>query len=88
MPPLQRYDDPAPSPGRPEPPRAAYQSDAPPVWPPVPPCCPRCSGYVLTQYGETQCLICAWRLHPIPLPQEPDMMKSGPQLANVIEVSW
>jgi len=29
--------------------------------------CIRCGGFVLTQYGETRCLICAWYYNP-PLP--------------------
>ncbi len=32
--------------------------------------CPRCQGLVVTQYGETRCLICAWYLNE-PLPQRP-----------------
>lgn len=50
---------------RPEPPRAPYVSNALPVMPPVPSCCPRCKGLVVTQYSETRCLLCAWYLNPV-----------------------
>lgn len=50
-----------------EPPRAAYVSDSLPVMPPIPACCPRCKGLVVTQYEETRCLICSWYLQPIPV---------------------
>ena len=73
-------------PGAPQEPRGPYVSDHEPVYPPIPAQCPKCSGFVLTQYDETTCLNCGWRLNPLPLPQEPTMMKSGAQLANIIEV--
>lgn len=73
-------------PGPPEPPRVPYQSDYQPVYPPIPAQCPRCQGCIVTQYEETRCLSCGWYLQPLPLPQEPTMMKSGAVLANIIEV--
>jgi|CXWL01.1.fsa_nt_gi hypothetical protein len=70
---------------KPEPKRAPYRADRP-AMPPIPARCPRCQGYVLTQYNETKCLNCAWYLQPLPLPQEPTMAKSGAQLPQVMEV--
>ena len=35
--------------------------------------CPRCSGLVVTQYGETSCLLCGWHFHP-PDPPESSTM--------------
>lgn len=34
------------------------------------PSCPRCAGLVVTQYGETRCLLCGWR------PCEPEEVAS------------
>ena len=76
-----------PRPAPPEPPRANYVSDDEPVMPPIPKVCPRCQGFILTQYGETKCVPCGWYLQPGPLPQEPTMMKSGASLPRVIEVT-
>ena len=73
------------APCKPEPPRAAYVADARPM-PPIPKQCPRCQGLVMTQYDETKCLCCGWYRQPIPLPQEPTMMKSGANLPQVVEV--
>ena len=87
MPPRLRYDAPEACYGKPEPPRGPYVSDYQPVYPPVPPCCPRCRGLVLTMYGDTRCVCCGWYRQPLPLPQEPDMMKSGPVLQHIIEVT-
>jgi len=36
--------------------------------------CPRCQGFLLTQFRETRCLLCAWYLNvPVnpPIPSEP-----------------
>ncbi len=75
-----------------EPPRAEYKSESI-VMPPIPDKCPRCSGFVLTQHGETRCLICAWYLQPImpPIPEEhrgnkTQHGKTGPQLPVVVRV--
>ena len=73
------------APCKPEPPRAAYVADARPM-PPIPKQCPRCHGLVVTAYDETRCVACGWYLHPLPLPQEPTMMKSGASLPQVVEV--
>ena len=86
MPPRKRYDDPECCYGEPQAPRGPYQSDYQPVYPPIPAQCPRCHGFIITQYEETKCLNCAWYLQPLPLPQEPTMMKSGAQLPSVVEV--
>ena len=73
-------------------PRQPYQSDRPLVYPPVPDRCPKCRGCLTREraYYDVPatvfCINCGWRLCPIPLPQEPDMMKSGPVLQNIIEV--
>ncbi len=84
--PKQRPDVPEACYGAPQPPRPPYVPDYQSVYPPIPAQCPKCSGFIITQYEETTCINCGWRLNPLPLPQEPTMMKSGPQLANVIEV--
>ena len=84
--PRTRADAPEACPSEEQPPRPPYQADWMPVTPPIPDQCPRCHGFVLTQYDETKCLNCAWYLTPEPLPQEPDMMKYGAMLPSVVEV--
>ena len=80
-----RADDPGALAHRPEAPRAPYKGDLPPM-PPVPDKCPRCKGFILTQYEETRCINCAWYLLPEPIPlDEIDLMKGGPQLPVVME---
>ncbi len=88
----QPDDGPQAVPYQQEPPRAPYQADVVPVMPPIPDRCPRCNGFVLTQYSETRCLICAWYLSPIwpPLPPENrgrkyEGSKTGAQLPCVQE---
>ena len=81
-----RPDAPEASAGPAEPPRPPYQSDYRPVYPPVPKCCPRCTGLIVTAYGDTKCLCCGWYRQPIPLPQETNMMKSGASLPKVVEI--
>jgi len=58
---MRRLED-----ARTEPKRDPYVSDALPKMPPIPKVCPRCNGFILTQYDETRCLICAWYLQPEP----------------------
>ena len=54
--------------------------------------CPKCNGCLTIEPGDydvadtVHCINCGMRPRMIPLPQEPTMMKSGPVLANVIEV--
>lgn len=77
-------DSPDALPYQQEPKRAAYVSDKQPVWPPIPDKCPKCTGFILTTYGESRCLNCAWYLQPIPC--EPiDTMKSGPVLPRAVQ---
>lgn len=86
MPRIADTQRPEAAPCKPEPPRPAYVSDYQPVYPPIPTCCPRCHGIVITSYDESYCIPCGWRLQPLPLPQEPDMHKSGASLPSVVEV--
>jgi hypothetical protein len=75
-------DSPDALPYQSEPKRAPYRSDKQPVWPPIPKCCPRCQGFVLTQHEESRCLNCSWYLQPIPC--DPiDTTKSGAVLPRV-----
>ena len=73
-------------PGAPQAPRAPYVPDYQPVYPPIPARCPKCAGCIITQYDETNCINCGWVRQPLPLPQEPTMMKSGAVLPQVVEV--
>ena len=86
MPPRLKPDAPDACYGEPQAPRAPYVSDDQPVYPPIPAQCPKCQGCIISQYGETNCINCGWVLQPLPLPQEPTMMKSGAVLPSVVEV--
>lgn len=40
--------------------------------------CPRCTGFVVTQYDETRCLICGWyRNDPPPKPAREPYWRIG-----------
>ncbi len=71
-----------------EPPRPAYVSDKLPPMPPVPDKCPRCSGFLITQYGDTRCIPCGFYLQPIwpAVPPENRGRKIGANLPVVVRV--
>jgi hypothetical protein len=71
-----------------EPARPAYVSDKLPPMPPVPTCCPRCKGFLITQYGDTRCIPCGWVLSPIWPALQPENRgrKIGANLPVVVRV--
>jgi hypothetical protein len=80
----RRAFDPESFKGQDQPPRPPYQSNAQLIMPPLPKCCPRCTGLVMIRDSEGFCLLCGWRPKPLePIPA-PNSQKPGTHLPAVV----